>query len=82
MEGEVGMLRESEAAGVPASPVLRRLRAPGLLELEELLGEYLHTRVGVSMGSSKGKISIEFADLEDLERIYRIMTEPSTLTRG
>ncbi len=73
---------DSEAANAPGSPVLRRLRAPGLLELEELLGEFLNTRVGVAMGSNRGKISIEFADLEDLERIYRIMTEPSTLTRG
>ena len=51
-----------------------RLRPPGLLELEELLAEYLSTRVNVSMGASKGKVVIEFADLEDLERIYHRMT--------
>lgn len=51
-----------------------RLRPPGLLELEELLAEHLETRVGVQMGAKKGRISIEFADLEDLERIYRRMT--------
>ncbi|TVR27314.1 MAG: ParB/RepB/Spo0J family partition protein [Ilumatobacter sp.] len=48
-----------------------RLRPPGLLELEELLATYLETRVGVQMGSRRGKVTIEFADLEDLERIYR-----------
>ena len=51
-----------------------RLRPPGLLELEELLAGYLETRVAVHMGARRGKVSIEFADLEDLERIYRQIT--------
>jgi ParB family chromosome partitioning protein len=51
-----------------------RLRPPGLLELEELLGDYLQTRVKVSVGGKHGKITIEFADLEDLERLYRVVT--------
>jgi ParB family transcriptional regulator, chromosome partitioning protein len=54
-----------------------RLRPPGLLELEELLADHLSTRVSVSMGTSKGKVVIEFADLEDLERIYHQMTTVS-----
>jgi len=48
-----------------------RLRPPGLLELEQLLADHLDTRVGVQMTARRGKVSIEFADLEDLERIYR-----------
>jgi len=55
----------------------RGLRPPGLLELEELLSAHLDTRVAISMGGSKGakgKVTIEFATLEDLERIYRAMT--------
>jgi len=51
-----------------------RLRPPGLLELEHLLAEHLDTRVSVQMSAKKGRVSIEFADLEDLERIYRAMT--------
>ena len=51
-----------------------RLRPPGLLELEELLAEHLDTRVSVQMTAKRGRISVEFADLEDLERIYRRMT--------
>ena len=51
-----------------------RLRPPGLLELEELLAEHLETRVSVQLGAKRGKVTIEFADLEDLERIYRKMT--------
>lgn len=58
----------------PVAPTVP-LRPPGLLELEELLSEYLNTRVRVSMGGNRGKMVIEFADLEDLERIYRRMTE-------
>jgi ParB family chromosome partitioning protein len=56
-----------------------RLRPPGLLELEELLSAHLDTRVAITMGGakgSKGKLTIEFATLEDLERIYRAMTSP------
>jgi ParB family transcriptional regulator, chromosome partitioning protein len=53
-----------------------RLRAPGLLELEELLAEHLQTKVGVTMGSKRGKVVIDFADLEDLERIYHVISNP------
>ena len=55
-----------------------KLRPPGLLELEELLGDYLDTRVKISMGPNHGKVQIEFANLEDLERIYRTMTQGPT----
>jgi ParB family chromosome partitioning protein len=45
------------------------------VELEELLSDHLDTRVRVSMSNSRGKVVIDFANLEDLERIYRLMTE-------
>ena len=68
-----------DATAAPAPPAEgRRLRPPGLLELEELLSRHLDTRVSVEMGAKKGRVSIEFATLEDLERIYRRMTEGST----
>jgi ParB family transcriptional regulator, chromosome partitioning protein len=54
-----------------------KLRPPGLLELEELLADHLDTRVEVTMSGKKGRVNIEFADLDDLERIYRRMTEAS-----
>jgi ParB family chromosome partitioning protein len=50
-----------------------RLRPPGLLELEQLLADALDTRVGVQMSAKRGKVTIDFADLEDLERIYRLI---------
>jgi ParB family transcriptional regulator, chromosome partitioning protein len=51
-----------------------QLRPAGLLELEELLGDYLETRVKISVGGKQGKITVDFADLEDLERLYRVVT--------
>jgi ParB family transcriptional regulator, chromosome partitioning protein len=51
-----------------------QLRPPGLLELEELLGDYLETRVKITIGGKQGKITVDFADLADLERLYRVVT--------
>jgi ParB family chromosome partitioning protein len=51
----------------------RTLRQPGLLELEQLLSDKLSTKVRVDMGAKRGKVVVEFANLEDLERIYRII---------
>ena len=61
------------ASGQPGRA--RRLRPPGLLELEELLSRHLETNVKVEMGAKKGRVVVEFATLEDLERLYRAMTE-------
>ncbi len=70
-------IRSREGTPAPKSARARatKLRPPGLLELEELLGDYLETRVRISMGPSRGKVEVDFATLEDLERIYRIVTE-------
>lgn len=65
-------------AGKTTGSGARKLRPPGLLELEDLLSERLDTRVKVSMGAKRGKVTIDFATLEDLERIYRAMTNPPT----
>jgi ParB family transcriptional regulator, chromosome partitioning protein len=51
----------------------RRLPPPGILELEELLSGHLNTRVKVDLTSKRGKVIVEFATLEDLERIYKLM---------
>jgi ParB family transcriptional regulator, chromosome partitioning protein len=63
-----GSVDPIDGAGLTPST---RLRPPGLLELEELLAAYLDTRVSVHMGAKRGKVTVEFADLEDLERLYR-----------
>jgi ParB family chromosome partitioning protein len=59
---------EKESEGTASDPV-----PAALLELEALLADHLDTTVAVSMGASKGRIQVDFADIEDLERIYRRM---------
>jgi len=47
--------------------------SPRLREISSQLANVLDTSVNVELGKSKGKITIEFADLEDLERITKII---------
>ena len=55
-----------------------KLRQAGMQELEDLLGEHLSTQVKVQeVSGGGGKVVITFADLDDLERLYRAMTEPT-----
>ncbi len=59
-----------------------RLPPPGILELEELLSTHLNTRVKVDMTAKRGKVIVEFATLEDLERIYKLMVGGSDSPAG
>jgi ParB family chromosome partitioning protein len=77
-------IKEREASSANATAAIDKatssaaggkLRPPGLLELEDLLGDYLDTRVKISMTPKHGRVQIDFANLEDLERIYRVMTQ-------
>jgi ParB family transcriptional regulator, chromosome partitioning protein len=47
--------------------------APGLKDLADMLSDTLDTRVKVELGQRKGKIVVEFASLDDLERIVKAM---------
>ena len=46
---------------------------PGLDDVASRLSERLETRVKVEMGRSKGRITVEFATFDDLERIVTAM---------
>ncbi len=76
MASEAESAADTITADPASAPPARRLRAPGLLELEELLADHLATRVSVTMtgADGKGKVVVEFGGLEDLERLYRTMT--------
>jgi ParB family transcriptional regulator, chromosome partitioning protein len=58
-----------------ATPAVRRSKpvAPGLTDLADRLSDRLETRVKVELGRHKGKITVEFASLDDLRRIVDIM---------
>lgn len=63
---------ERETGTVRPTP---QLRPAALLELEEQLSGLLDTRVQISTGAKRGRLTVEFANLEDLERIYRIILD-------
>jgi ParB family transcriptional regulator, chromosome partitioning protein len=75
---EAVRVREGGAKVRPASARPAASRLPGFAELEGLLAEHLATRVTVEEQGRRGRIVVEFADLDDLERIYRAMVSPST----
>jgi ParB family chromosome partitioning protein len=65
--------RKQEARPKPVAPALR--------ELADRLSDAFDTRVKVEIGQRKGKIVVEFATLDDLERIVKTMTPGWTQTR-
>lgn len=65
--------------GTPPRPAARRTATPSpeLAGLAERLSDRLDTRVRVDLGRTKGRITIEFAGVEDLERIIgALVPEP------
>jgi ParB family transcriptional regulator, chromosome partitioning protein len=73
IEEEVGSTTVPTVISAPKHPAPRKLPEPGVLELEDLLSTYLNTRVKVDIQNRRGRLVVEFATLEDLERIYRAM---------
>jgi ParB family transcriptional regulator, chromosome partitioning protein len=59
------------------SPQRRKpIQMPGLQDVAERLSNAFDTRVTVSLGKRKGKIVVEFASVDDLQRIIGMMTPP------
>lgn len=63
------------ADGVRQRPASRpsRLTSPKVANLAARLSERFDTRVKVDLGRTKGRISIEFATVDDLERIVKLI---------
>ncbi|WP_406039491.1 ParB/RepB/Spo0J family partition protein [Micromonospora sp. NBC_00898] len=60
-------------AKTPAAKRRPKPHAPALTDLADRLSDRFDTRVKVDIGRSKGKITIEFATVDDLERIVGII---------
>ncbi len=76
----VRAVEEIVAVGSDDSPPRRSARsavrppaAPGLRQLADRLSDLFETRVKVEQGRGKGKIVVEFATIDDLERIVKAM---------
>jgi ParB family chromosome partitioning protein len=72
------------AEGAPAKkPAVKRAKphAPGLSDLAERLSDHFETRVRVEIGRRKGRILVEFATVEDLERIVAMIGVPPARRR-
>ena len=72
----VRAVEELAALAGPAKPTRRRTTRtppPGLNDVANRLSERLETGVKVEMGRSKGRITVEFASFDDLERIVTAM---------
>lgn len=65
----------------PRTPGPKAPVAPGLKDLADRLSDVFETRVKVELGQRKGKIVVEFASLDDLERIVRSMSPGLSPTR-
>ncbi len=75
----VRAVEEIVAMGGDQAPKPRRSSAkqpvaPALTELADRLSDAFETRVKVELGRRKGKIVVEFASLQDLERIVAAMS--------
>jgi ParB family transcriptional regulator, chromosome partitioning protein len=74
---EIVSLGGDEAPPRRSGPAGRQPFAPGLRRLADRLSDLFETRVKVEMGRHKGKIVVEFATPDDLERIVKAMS-PNT----
>lgn len=59
-----------------------RISAPAVTELAEDLSNLLDTPVRVELGRRKGRITVEFASLADLERIVDVLAPQLSERRG
>ncbi|HEX8343650.1 MAG TPA: ParB/RepB/Spo0J family partition protein [Actinoplanes sp.] len=67
---ELVSLAIADGPATKTAPTRRaKVRAPALTDLADRLSDRFDTRVKVDIGRNKGKITIEFATVDDLERI-------------
>lgn len=78
-----GAAKDEENARTPAPKERARSPLPQeALDIFERIGERVDARVKGSIGKNKGRLTIEFKDLEDLRRIYELIAGDSSLPEG
>ena len=75
---EAVTLAKREPAKQPKASPRKQLQAPGLQDLANRLSDSFDTRVKVELGRRKGRIVVEFASVDDLERIVKLMSPEAT----
>lgn len=78
LEEIVQFADEGSGSGRQQSRALPKATSPRVEELAHDLSEHFDTRVKVNFGKTKGKITIEFATIGDLERIVELINPPRT----
>ena len=73
VEEAVRLRNEGPAPAPSGGPTPPAEKPAAYLEVEELLAERLDTRVKVDGSGGKGRLTVQFADLDDLDRISRIL---------
>ncbi len=81
LSGRGSGVDDKSSSGHGGSTGSSRAKSAGALEVENHLADLLDTRVRVAEGTKRGSITIEFADAEDLDRIYRLFVGPSRRKR-
>ena len=77
----VALAARSGSAGKPnPRKPAAKISAPALGDLADKLSDALDTRVRVDLGRRKGKITVEFGSIDDLERIVAVIA-PQLATR-
>jgi ParB family chromosome partitioning protein len=74
IEDAVKLRRGLETGPGSGTASVKTLRPVEIIELEKRLGDRLGAKVKIDYRSQKGRVEIKFGSIEELERLYRVMT--------
>ena len=77
---EIVAIGDDTPVKTPRQPAANKPVAPALRHLADRLSDLFETKVKVELGRNKGKIVVEFASIDDLERIVKAMSPDDTAT--
>ncbi|MDF5756162.1 ParB/RepB/Spo0J family partition protein [Spongiactinospora sp. TRM90649] len=70
---EIVAIGDAKSAPGPRQKAQKKPPAPALIDLADRLSDHFETKVKVDLGTRKGRIVVEFATMDDLERIIDTM---------